>query len=604
MQQSTEIFISYFHTDKELLDKLTAHLSTLKREKVITAWNESEISAGNERTEEIEKRLKSARVILLLISSDFIASEENWQRDVMWAMERYEKKEARVIPVLLRDCDWENTPFGKLQPLPRKALPITSWQNQDEAFTDIAKGIRQAVQEVSRQTILNDPNKKFITKLFLLIPWLLLFKIFFTSSVATLLVTIMRGVGVFQSSELMFYDQMMRTQFFDKPDENLFIVEVTPNDIQQYGRPQKNQKYAIENIPKYGASLPDAVIHRLLKKLIDSGAGVIGFDIYRDFPAYNEELKDLFKDKRLVFICKVPDEDSNNKGYNPPPEIPEEQVGFSDFFFDSDGVIRRQLLQMEAIKAQNSKCGTQKTKYYMDSFAFKIAQKYLETKNNKYVISQKDNLLNDNRLPALDTAKQGGYRFLLNSQNLNGYTILLNYRNVEKQTNIANSSSVVNVNDILENRFNKELIKGKIVLIGVITESYDSTSPTPFSGGGEPQMWGLYIQAQKVSQLVSKALGERPLITVWQLENDMLWILVWAVLGAILSQVVQEPKKLIPLAGGCVLLLYGFCWILFMLPTKTWVPFTPTAAAFLGTGGILVLIDFQSQKAQQKSKSI
>ena len=61
------------------------------------------------------------------------------QLSVLNAMERHEAGDARVIPVILRACDWQSAPFGKLQALPKDAKPVTSWGNQDEAFTDIAK---------------------------------------------------------------------------------------------------------------------------------------------------------------------------------------------------------------------------------------------------------------------------------------------------------------------------------------------------------------------------------------------------------------------------------------------------------------------------------
>ena len=49
---------------------------------------------------------------------------------------------------ILRACDWNDAPFGKLQALPKIAKPVTNWNNIDEAFTNVAKGIRKAVEEL------------------------------------------------------------------------------------------------------------------------------------------------------------------------------------------------------------------------------------------------------------------------------------------------------------------------------------------------------------------------------------------------------------------------------------------------------------------------
>ncbi len=61
-------------------------------------------------------------------------------------MERHEKGEARVIPIILRPCLWHDAPFGKLNALPKDGKPVTSWPNRDEAFLDVAKGIRRVVE--------------------------------------------------------------------------------------------------------------------------------------------------------------------------------------------------------------------------------------------------------------------------------------------------------------------------------------------------------------------------------------------------------------------------------------------------------------------------
>ena len=66
------------------------------------------------------------------------------------SMQRHEAREARVIPILLREVDWQGAPFGKLQALPKNAEPVTNWSNQDQAFADVARGIRRAVESLKK----------------------------------------------------------------------------------------------------------------------------------------------------------------------------------------------------------------------------------------------------------------------------------------------------------------------------------------------------------------------------------------------------------------------------------------------------------------------
>ncbi|WP_228035482.1 toll/interleukin-1 receptor domain-containing protein [Oculatella sp. LEGE 06141] len=146
--QAIEVFFSYSHKDEELRDELATHLSMLKRQGIISAWHDREISAGQEWAAEIFANLNSAHIILLLVSANFLASDYCYDKEMLRAMERHEARDARVIPIILKPCDWADAPFGKLQALPKNALPITKWGDRDDAFLNVAQGIRTAIQQM------------------------------------------------------------------------------------------------------------------------------------------------------------------------------------------------------------------------------------------------------------------------------------------------------------------------------------------------------------------------------------------------------------------------------------------------------------------------
>lgn len=146
-----EVFFSYAHEDERLKNKLADQLAILQRLGVITKWHDRMISAGTEWKPEIERRLNSAQIILLLVSADFLASDFCYGVEMARAIERHERGEARVIPVILRACRWTMAPFGKLQALPKNAKPVTSWGNIDEAFENVAEGIEVAAGELRAQ---------------------------------------------------------------------------------------------------------------------------------------------------------------------------------------------------------------------------------------------------------------------------------------------------------------------------------------------------------------------------------------------------------------------------------------------------------------------
>ena len=150
------VFFSYSHKDEALRDELANHLEILRWNGDISAWHDRQILPGDEWDRDIKDYLNSAQVILLLISSDFIASRYCRDIEITRAMERHASGEACVIPVILRKCMWSSAPFGRLQALPKNAVPVTDsaiWSTKDDAFTNIAEGIKKAANAIRQQLI-------------------------------------------------------------------------------------------------------------------------------------------------------------------------------------------------------------------------------------------------------------------------------------------------------------------------------------------------------------------------------------------------------------------------------------------------------------------
>lgn len=145
----TRLFFSYSHRDEELRNELETHLAALKRQGVIETWHDRRIGAGEDFENEISENLEKANIILLLVSSDFIASEYCYGVEMARAMERHGSGEAHVIPVILRPCYWQGLPFGRLLATPTDGKAVTKFPNQDDAFLEVTKAIHAAAEKVS-----------------------------------------------------------------------------------------------------------------------------------------------------------------------------------------------------------------------------------------------------------------------------------------------------------------------------------------------------------------------------------------------------------------------------------------------------------------------
>lgn len=143
------VFFSYSHDDEQYRDQLEKHLATLQHQGLIESWHDRRILAGSDFAHEIDQQLDQCDVILLLVSASFIASNYCYGIEMQRALERHAAGTAHVVPVIVRPCDWRNTPLGALNAAPRDGKPIVTWSNYDEAYTDVVRQVRAVVEQIS-----------------------------------------------------------------------------------------------------------------------------------------------------------------------------------------------------------------------------------------------------------------------------------------------------------------------------------------------------------------------------------------------------------------------------------------------------------------------
>lgn len=108
----TRVFISYSHEDEPLRAELDKHLSLLRRQGEIDLWSDHRIPAGGDLDDSISEALESADVVMLLLSADFIYSDYCFGVEMKRAMEKHERGETVVLPVMLRPCDYQTAPLA------------------------------------------------------------------------------------------------------------------------------------------------------------------------------------------------------------------------------------------------------------------------------------------------------------------------------------------------------------------------------------------------------------------------------------------------------------------------------------------------------------
>lgn len=121
----TKVFVSYSHKDKDILAEVQRHFKPLKTD--IDLWDDERIKAGAKWKEEIRQAIKTTKVAILLISTDFLGSEFIATEELPPLLEAAEKEGAVILPLILKPCIFEEMHhLNQYQALNPPSRPLSS----------------------------------------------------------------------------------------------------------------------------------------------------------------------------------------------------------------------------------------------------------------------------------------------------------------------------------------------------------------------------------------------------------------------------------------------------------------------------------------------
>ncbi|MEH2264546.1 CHASE2 domain-containing protein [Nostoc sp.] len=369
-------------------------------------------------------------------------------------------------------------------------------------------------------------------------------------------VLLLHSIGLLQSLELAALDQFFRLRPNEPPEERITIVVIDESYLNE-----------IRSWP-----IPDTKIAQLLQKLNVHKPLAVGLDIYRNLPVEpgNQELRNVYNSMtNLIGIELLTNDKNKNISVLPPQGLNQNQVGFNNLLYDLDGKVRRSLLY-----------------WYVDnqpheSFALKLALLYLKSKgitptkaksNPEYLQLGKAAFT---RFEANDGAYVGA--------DDRGYQLLTNFPKPKCQGSSKELCNFrqVSMRDVLADKVKENLIKDRIVLIGSTAPSLQDFVFIPYSSslmGTAKPVPGIQLQAYFISELISAALGGRPLLKVWPDLVEDLWIFVWSYLGAVTTWRIRHATRgLLSILVSCfVLTLSAYLAFLY----GWWIPLIPSLFSF------------------------
>ena len=439
------------------------------------------------------------------------------------------------------------------------------------------------------------------------------------------LVVLVRFFKLLQPLELGFYDYLIRLRSDSKPIDKVLVVKATDRDIYA-------QYKAKESV---SGSFSNETLTKVLEKVEELNPVAIGLDIYRDNISLDRNkhktLKQYYgaKNSKLFTVCKAAYQESPE--VVPPPHAHQEQVGFSDFSFDSDGTLRRYTLAYDASKNEQASSESKCTTNF--SLGLLLANEYLKKKGIELQIKEEEkqitpliskkyclkftNNQGDKVMFPIFQRYMGGYQ---NVENSTRCQVLINYQRkelMEYSSENRNNAEAITVENLLHGNFPEKEYQNRIVLIGSF--AYNTVKDywkTPYTFSAGVEMPGVVIQAQIANQIINSVLsdaGSRSLIWVlpqWQSIQwgDFLWIWAWSLAGGFLVWWWRSPKgSVIAIVVACAS-EFIICYFIFQL-SSGWLPFIPVILVLTLTGSMIYWLNWRAvsvnrvETLKQNSKS-
>ncbi len=371
-----------------------------------------------------------------------------------------------------------------------------------------------------------------------------------------------RELGMFQGAELRIYDTFLRWRAQDvRDDPRIVLIEITEDDISN---------------PKLGDwPLWDAELAKLLGILEEQRPAAIGVDLYRNLPVPKDgsqlpQLNEVLRNNGNI-ICIWTTEDAHHHGVPPPSLLRPypERLGINSFTpdYQIDKIVRRGVLLLYD--------GTNAC----PSLTLQLALLYLDAQHIH--VETVGNIQLGKTVFRPFERNDGAYV----NADADGYQMLLDFKGPKQFQSYT-------LTQALSGQIPSGALRNKVVLVGDTADSKMDYFVTPL----QYQHRGLVVHAQMLNQLLRAALdGDRPL-EVWQEWKELVWILVWCLLGTAIGYWVRSPWKFVLLAVVCLVALGACAWWSFR--ANWWILSATPATAFLVSAIVVVSYASYYEKVQ------
>jgi hypothetical protein len=124
MPDRSDAFVSYSHADQHWLSRLKVHLRPLERDHGVVIWEDTYLRSGQRWRQEIDQALAKAKVAILLVSPDFLASDFVHHNELPPLLEAAAKEGLTILSVIVSACAFHRSPLHEFQAINSPDTPL------------------------------------------------------------------------------------------------------------------------------------------------------------------------------------------------------------------------------------------------------------------------------------------------------------------------------------------------------------------------------------------------------------------------------------------------------------------------------------------------
>jgi TIR domain len=150
LQEPIPVFICYSRKDGAFLDQLLAALVPYERKGELTVWADELVEPGQTWEAEILSHLDQARLIIPLLSNDFLRSSYCMEKELPRALARREAEDCEIVPIVIRACRYDKLDLGKIQAIQPGGKPINEHEKADSAWLEVTRQLDRVLEKLKR----------------------------------------------------------------------------------------------------------------------------------------------------------------------------------------------------------------------------------------------------------------------------------------------------------------------------------------------------------------------------------------------------------------------------------------------------------------------